>query len=180
MKDPRMHRRKGPRPREGRESARQAARPGTIAPPRARAPALASGLLLALVPLVGCKLGRTGVPEGARKTWAQMDKGERLTHMTDAVSPRLEAVFQAFDAQRFGDFGCHTCHGSGADDGSYAMPSPDLPHLREAGYYKEHRKAQPEMIKFMWKEVEPNVAEAMGLTHGHKGAINCETCHVIE
>ena len=149
-------------------------------PTLTRALGRASVLVLAVTSLSACKLGRTGVPEGASKLWTQMDKGERLTHMTDVVSPRLQAVFQGFDAKRFGDFGCHTCHGSGADDGSYTMPSPDLPHLSKAGFYKKHRKEQPEIVKLMWKEVEPAVGETMGLTHGPKGAIRCETCHVIE
>jgi len=137
-------------------------------------------LVFVLAGLVGCKLGKVGTPDGASKTWAQMDHAERVDHMAKTVEPRLAAKFREWDAERYADFDCATCHGEGANDGTYAMPNPDLPHLEEKGLFKKHRKEQPEAVKFMWKVVEAEVADAMGLTYGPKGDIACWTCHVVD
>ena len=103
-----------------------------------------------------------------------------MAFMTEVVEPRMKREFQEFDAARFADFGCETCHGSGVGDGSYALPNPELPHLWEAGWFKKHRKEHPETVKFMWKHVEHGLSETMGLSVGPKGELDCRTCHVIE
>lgn len=126
-----------------------------------------------------CKMGRAEVPEGATVAWSEMDASQRAHHMSAVVEPRMEAVFQGFDARRFADFGCETCHGAGAADGTYAMPSPDLPHLRERMFFREARKQHPEAARFMWKEVLPAMAESLGVTYGPKGALDCDGCHVV-
>jgi len=142
----------------------------------------AIGLLaLAAVLSTGCgKHGKIEIPAEASKLWADMNHAERLIHMTEVVEPRLRKDFQAFDATRFADFGCATCHGAGAENGTYAMPNPDLPHLVEDGFFKKHRKATPDIVRFMWKEVEPNVAKALGVTYGKDGDVSCASCHLLE
>jgi hypothetical protein len=124
--------------------------------------------------------GQTGIPEGQAKPWAEMDDDERMQHMATVVVPRMQPVFQAHDPERFSDFGCATCHGSGAANGDFAMPSPSLPVLDASNFYKTHRKHQPEMVKLMWKEVEPAMGDALAVTHGFGGVIDCGTCHVVE
>jgi hypothetical protein len=108
-----------------------------------------------------------------------MSEEERMAHMTTVVEPRMATLFQQFDAQRFGDFGCRTCHGTGADDGSFAMPNPELPKLDPTLFYREARKEHHAIADFMWKEVEPTMAEVLGLPRGEKG-IDCGSCHILE
>jgi hypothetical protein len=108
-----------------------------------------------------------------------MSTGERIEHMSSVVAPRMQAHFQEFDRARFSDFGCPTCHGASAEDGSFAMPNPDLPHLDPSSFYKKHRKESPEIARFMWKVVEPEMANLLGLPRGEDG-FHCANCHVVE
>jgi hypothetical protein len=125
--------------------------------------------------------GKTGIPEGRSEPWAAMDESERMEHMAAVVAPRLEAVFREHDPERFANFGCATCHGSGAASGDYQMPSPSLPVLDASNFYKKHRKEQPKMVKLMWQQVEPAMGEALALTYGlGESEINCQTCHIVE
>ena len=56
--------------------------------------------------------GKTGIPEGQTKVWAELTEDERMEHMADVVMPRMQAIFQGHDPKRFATFGCATCHGS--------------------------------------------------------------------
>jgi cytochrome c553 len=136
--------------------------------------------MLAL-PLLACgPHGKTGVPEGQTKPWSEMDDDERMAHMGAVVMPRLQAVFQEHDPERFATFGCVTCHGNGARDGNFEMPNPDLPQLDAANLYKKHRQEAPEMTKLMWKKVEPALGEALAQTYGLGDAqVSCKSCHIV-
>lgn len=139
--------------------------------------------MLSLALTTACKPKDPVVPEGASKTWPQMSDAEKGEHMGAVVLPRMKALFQAFDAERFAEFSCDTCHGAGAEDGSFEMPNPALPHLDASGLYKKHRKATPEIADFMWKEVEPEMAEALGLprySFTRKSGFGCANCHIVE
>lgn len=135
-----------------------------------------------LLLLVACgPHGKTGIPEGQSKGWAEMDESERMEHMSTVVLPRMQAVFQGHDPERFSNFSCATCHGSGAANGDFAMPSESLPVLDASNFYKKHRQEHPDMVKLMWKEIEPAMGEALALTYGLGGAeIECASCHVVE
>lgn len=132
--------------------------------------------LAILLGLAGCGPKEAVVPEGAEKTWPEMQTAERLEHMSYVVAPRMKALFMEFDKERFSDFGCPTCHGAGAEDGTFAMPNHDLPELHEKGLFKKHRKETPEIAHFMWKEVEPEMATILGLPKG-EGGLHCGSCH---
>ncbi len=109
-----------------------------------------------------------------------MDFDERKSHMHTVVQPRMSAQFQRFDPVRFADFACETCHGDTAIDRRYAMPNPDLPLVDASGIYRKHRKKTPEMAAFMWEEVEPTMAELIGLPRHvvrHKRGFHCGNCH---
>ncbi len=137
-------------------------------------------LAMLAMPLLGCGAhGKTGIPEGRDEPWADMDHEERMEHMGAVVMPRMQAVFEGHDAERFSTFGCATCHGSGASDGSFAMPNPALPELDAANLYKKHRKESPDMVKLMWKHVEPEMGEALAVTYGFGGDISCASCHIV-
>ena len=137
---------------------------------------------LVFLALLGCgPRGQTGIPEGQTKPWAEMDESERMEHMATVVLPRMQAVFQGHDPERFADFSCATCHGSSVADGDYAMPNPSLPVLDASSFYKKHRKGEPDMVRLMWKEVEPAMGESLAVTYGlGGGAIECQSCHIVE
>lgn len=139
-------------------------------------------LAFATLPLLALACGPRGkvhVPEGADKLWSEMNEEERIAHMGAVVVPAMRPIFQGHDPERFADFSCATCHGSGATSGDFHMPNGDLPELDAANFYKAERKAHPDMVKLMWKEVEPTMGEALGVTYSFGGTIECSTCHVV-
>src|SRR5689334_14579055 len=101
-------------------------------------------LILALA-LVACGGGNEKPPENPTPTptptasasatptaevaWKDMTHEQKLGVMKNKVMPKMSEDFQAFDAKKYGDFGCKTCHGDGAKDGSFKMPNPALPKL---------------------------------------------------
>lgn len=140
-------------------------------------------LALLSLPLLACgPHGQTGIPEGQTKPWSDLDESERMQHMGAVVMPKMQAIFQGHDPERFADFGCATCHGGGSANGDFTMPNPALPVLDASHLYKKHRKESPDMVKLMWKQVEPAMGEALALTHGmgDDAQFNCASCHVVE
>lgn len=136
-------------------------------------------LAVVLAGTAGCALGKQTNPVGLEKRWDELTTDERSTFMVAVFEPRMHKAFVGFDAERFADFGCPTCHGAGADDGTYAMPNPALPHLNAKGFYREHRKAHPEISGFMWKGVAKPGAKLLGKTLGPSAEFECWSCHVV-
>lgn len=155
---------------------------GMLAPTMPRILRFASLLApCCLLLATGCgPRGQTGIPEGQPKPWADLNEQQRMQHMAQVVLPRMQAVFQGHDEKRFADFSCATCHGSGVASGDFEMPNPGLPVLDGANFYKKHRKQDKAMVQLMWKEVEPAMGEALALTYGIGGEIDCQSCHLVE
>ncbi len=135
------------------------------------------------VALAACG-GRTPAPEGPSSSnvdWKSMSAGQRLDHMKKVVTPRMKAVFQAFDAEEFKDFDCTTCHGQGAKAGRFDMPNPELPRLNTADGFKKHMDEHPRGTRFMMDKVVPEMAAALGMqpydpaTHRGFGCFGCHT-----
>ena len=140
---------------------------------------VATGLLL-IAMATACRPAAT-VPAGATRPWAQMDRAERQAHMTAVVLPEMRATFQRHDARRFADFGCATCHGPDAAERDYAMPNPALIQLPHRGFRKKIYVPHREMVRFMWSEVQPNMAKLLGQSEsrfGRGAGFSCRGCHV--
>jgi hypothetical protein len=125
------------------------------------------------------------VPEGMK--FDDMNHEQRLSFMKNTVMPRMKELFQAFDAAEFAEFDCKTCHGSGAEDGSFEMPTPDievLPGSEEAfmEYAKESDHAR--WIKFMGEQVKPEMAKLLQEPEYDpatgQGEFSCGNCHTFE
>jgi mono/diheme cytochrome c family protein len=125
------------------------------------------------------------VPEGMK--FDDMNHDQRLSFMKNTVLPRMKELFQAFDATEFAEFNCKTCHGSGAEDGTFEMPTPDievLPGSEEA--FVEYAK-EPEhqrFIKFMSEQVKPEMAKLLQEPEYDpatgQGEFSCGNCHTFE
>ncbi len=82
-------------------------------------------------------------------SWGEMTFAQKKAHMSDAVVPKLGEVFRGYDADRFAGFDCATCHGPGADDGSFAMPNASLPKLPPPEEFAAFAESKPEIMAFM-------------------------------
>ncbi len=83
--------------------------------------------LVSLVLFAGCNPEPTEPTEPVVElTWADMDFAERQAFMASDVMPAMQDAFAAYDATRFETLTCATCHGAGATDGTFSMPSDDL------------------------------------------------------
>ncbi len=114
--------------------------------------------------------------EGEHKSFDAMSPPERMKVMKEVVVPQMTEAFQAFSQEEFGKVNCMTCHGPGAKNGEFEMPSKSLPALDE-----EEMGAHPEMTKFMSETVVPKMAAILGEepynpeTHEGFGCFHCHT-----
>jgi hypothetical protein len=114
--------------------------------------------------------------------WKDMNHEQRLDFMKKDVLPKMKAEFVGFDAKRYGEMNCVTCHGDSAKDGTFKMPNPKLPKLPgdEAGF-KKVAQQKPDAVKFMSGKVVPEMAKMLGeepfnpQTHQGFGCFECHT-----
>jgi len=114
--------------------------------------------------------------------WATMEHGDKMAWMAQEVHPRMAAMFGEFDAERYADFSCASCHGEHASDNGYEMPSNALPALHATGTpEQQHMVGQyNEMIRFMFQRVLPTMQTLVGGAEydeeTHEG-FSCYSCH---
>jgi hypothetical protein len=115
--------------------------------------------------------------------WKSMDKKARGKYMKDVVMPKMKEVFTAFDAKKYANMQCMTCHGSGATNGSFAMPNPELPQLpADMSKFKEWAAKKPQMTEFMVKHVKPEMAKLLNEPEYNpetKVGFGCAECHTM-
>lgn len=134
------------------------------------------GAFLVAGMLLGCRPTAKHV-EGPPQPWEQMDGAAREAYMTDVVEPHMREAFVQHDAEKFADFGCATCHRGGIDRGDHSMPNPELPKLSRHHFIREHYRPNRELVRFMWRRVEPEMARMLGKKHGRRH-FSCRSCHL--
>lgn len=116
------------------------------------------------------------------RTWADLDRDERLAFMTDEVEPTMRAIFQEHDEERWASFGCETCHGADAVDRDYEMPSV-LGALPLENTIEVAEMRNPEMTAFMLDDVFPTMAalldEPKFSETTEPDGFRCVRCHVV-
>jgi hypothetical protein len=105
-----------------------------------------------------------------------MSFDERKQFMATKVMPAMKPLFQAFDAERFAAVSCKTCHGGGAQAGTFMVPSPDLPVLSSAVLMNPPEEQKP-ILAFMRETLKPKLAELLGEDPKN---LKCSTCHTMQ
>lgn len=115
-----------------------------------------------------------------------MDAKQREVYMKDVVMPRTKALFAAF-APKYQTMDCKTCHGPGAEDGSFEMPSAGikpLPNTEEAFMAWVGKDAEAaRYTEFMATKLEPLMGELLQISvfdpKTGKGELSCGNCHQL-
>lgn len=107
---------------------------------------------------------------------------ERRAHMARHVVSVMSELFAGYDAERFPDVSCETCHGSGAAERSFAMPNPDLLALYPTGSIGQYRMVSeyPLGVRFMFSEVVPAMRTMLGASEYDAATgegFSCFACH---
>ncbi|HEX2671876.1 MAG TPA: hypothetical protein VHM25_13430 [Polyangiaceae bacterium] len=117
------------------------------------------------------------IPE--HDVWKEgMTKDQQVAFMKKNVVPEMGPVFKGFDAKRYAEFSCKTCHGPKFKD-----PKEFLPKLTFKDGKLVSPSDEPALAKFMFEQVTPHMAAAMGLkpfdmtTHTGFG---CGGCHSVQ
>lgn len=113
--------------------------------------------------------------------WAKWSHDQKLAYMKSTVMGKARDFFSTYDS-KYSGLNCHTCHGSGSSDGTFKMPSADLPKLdmTPAGF-KAMQAKSPKVLEFMSKVVAPQTAALLGeqpfdpKTMTGFGCLNCHT-----
>lgn len=109
----------------------------------------------------------------------ELSHEQRFDFMKQVVVPTLAPMFKKHDEKKFGEFGCRTCHGAGADRGEYHMPNDNLPKLNLA----DMSKFQQRDIEFMQNDVKPTMARLLKQpewTPENTDGFGCLECHPKE
>jgi hypothetical protein len=147
----------GPPPDEVTDAGAPMAEP-SAAPAASEAPAASAAASASAAPAEGGPPAPPGPGE-----WDKWSKDRKKAYMKDAVLPKMAPLFHDYDAKRFAEAKCTTCHGAGAKDGSFKMPNPGLPKLpaTPAGFKMLHDK-HPKAVEFMSTQVVPTMAALVG------------------
>ena len=96
--------------------------------------------------------------DASAKTWDEMSWDDRKQHMMHEVTPKMADLFRGLAPEHYAEFNCVTCHGPGAKQGEFDMPSPSLPKLPPGGDFAKLMETKPDVMKFMGERVVPEMA----------------------
>jgi hypothetical protein len=143
--------------------------------------------IAACVFLAACNGGPDAAPaeDAEPNSYVEMTFAQRYLFMNDVVMPEMRETFVAFDA-KFANMTCTTCHGTGASDGTFAMPSADITVLPTEERFPEYVR-DPEhgrWAEFMLEQVWPKMASLLKVPMfdptTHTSGFSCANCHTVE
>ncbi|MGD9331031.1 MAG: hypothetical protein PVJ53_06950 [Desulfobacterales bacterium] len=130
----------------------------------------------------GCypkRIGPSG-PDGRRLTWAEMNRGQRKAHMRQTVLPIAGDIFSSWRPERYGQLDCTLCHGPGARQDHFDMPSDHLPRLSGKLLLGPEFRNHPDTTRLKLNRLVPETAGALGLKTFSlltRCGFGCYSCH---
>jgi hypothetical protein len=101
--------------------------------------------------------------------------------MIDEVLPKMKLLFASLDPDHQ-NMTCSTCHGPGAEDGSFKMPNPNLMRLLPDNNFEAHRRTSATITQFMTDRVSPDMAKLLGeppYEPSTQKGFGCGGCHTL-
>ena len=139
---------------------------------------LVAAVLVSIFVFAGVRPAQGKAVGPPQVAWKDLTYDQKRAYMKDAVVPTMKPIFQAFDAKKYANFGCKTCHGKDPQKTKYKMPNRELPqldfHLLEQG------KQKPNIAEWMSKTVKPQVAQILEvpqMSKDHPDGFGCLECH---
>jgi len=145
--------------------------------------AVAALAIIILLLIHGCYPKRVGPagPDGKALTWSEMTTAQRKAHMQQVVLPRAAAVFRGWRPDRYAEADCKLCHGQGAGNGDFSMPTAHLPRLSGDVLLGSELEKYPDTTRLKLNRLVPEMSDALGLKSfsiiTRKG-FGCYSCHL--
>ncbi|HKO94533.1 MAG TPA: hypothetical protein VJU61_25440 [Polyangiaceae bacterium] len=114
--------------------------------------------------------------------WKDKNREQRTDWMATHVFPKMRAAFTEFNADRFSDFTCQTCHGERMEMDDFKMPNPSLYALSRKDTLGEARSYDAKATEFMLKTVLPEMAQLLDTEpydREKKAGFSCFGCHPV-
>lgn len=108
-----------------------------------------------------------------------MPTKDKAAFMKKKVMPAMSKTFQDYDAKKYANFSCKTCHGPSMKP----KPVDFLPELHFKGGKITEAAKQPDMVKFMAEHVEHDMAGLFGKApYDPKTGtgFGCNGCHKVQ
>jgi hypothetical protein len=157
--------------------------PAEPAPPPAAAPAPEPASPPAATPETpAAEAAPTAPATPPPRDWDALDEEQRKEIMKTEVLPRMKDLFHEFDAKRFADVKCTTCHGPAAMQGKFDMPNPKLPKLDPKDGFAKHKKKDAKILAFMMETVVPEMAKIINepvYDPATQKGFGCTECHTM-
>jgi hypothetical protein len=122
--------------------------------------------------------GDAGEAHTSKFDFDKLTHDQKMDFMKKKVVPAMKPLFQKFDAKKFANFNCKTCHGKDADKNKFKMPNGMLPKLDFAAL--KAGKQAPKMAEFMGKTVKPGMAKLLEqpeYSESEPKGFGCLECH---
>lgn len=122
-------------------------------------------------------------PEADTVGWQKMSREQKMTHMKTVIQPKMSALFQGFNGDQYKDMNCATCHGPGAKQGKFEMPTASIVKLNPADHFAKHQGKTAAATKFMMEKVVPEMAKLQGeapFDPATQKGFGCFDCHMME
>ena len=122
----------------------------------------------------------TGSAASGGTPWKEKTRDQKLEWMGLEVLPKMKALFVEFDAERFKDFKCQTCHSDKMEVLDFKMPNESIYRLDANDPVGAAKAYDEKTTEFMLSRVTPTLAKLLDMELYNpetKQGFGCLNCH---